>query len=569
MKFKRNFFLVLCFCLITQVAFAAIPTIAVEELRPGMTGYGKTVIEGAKIETFDVEILGVTGSDTMGHSILIKASGPLLQKSGGIAQGMSGSPVYIDGRLAGAVAYGKAFSDPNYCFLTPINEMLRLFDNPDPRPSVFLPKNTPLMVSGFNSAGVAYLNEQLAPFNLNAYGAPAGQGDFSYVQLEPGSSIGVELVKGDITLGAIGTVTWTDDEGRILAFGHPFLQRGASDYFMTNAWIFASVPNMQSAFKVGSLGNVVGNITQDRSAGIAGKIGGNSRIIPVYVSVTDKNTGEHKSSSVQVITDENLAPALIDSVCYNTIAGAADRRGGGTSRLSFTISARGDKQGEIHLTRDNMFSSTTDIAKATDGELQYACKMLLNNRFDNVTIFDVNIDAEISSDYDVAEIVSASTKKSTIAPGEDLPIDITFKPYRSKNVTKTIKFKIPDKQPVGPLNLIVRSGNSVGWLKTALTNMKTKEKEPQQEQLLTQKKTFKNFIDEFNEADSNNAIVVDIMEGLPQKKNAAEATAVNQPETFAQGLRSLLKGSKFKQKYPMEFISTGEANLKVNVTAKK
>ena len=111
---------------------AAIPTIAVEELKPGMKGYGKTVIRGADIETFDVEVLGVTGTETGGYNILIKASGPLLKESGGIAQGMSGSPVYIDGRLAGAVAYGQAFSDPNYCFLTPISEMLRLFDETDP-----------------------------------------------------------------------------------------------------------------------------------------------------------------------------------------------------------------------------------------------------------------------------------------------------------------------------------------------------------------------------------------------------------------------------------------------------
>ena len=116
--------------------------------------------------------------------------------------------------------------------ITPvIDEMLKLFDSPDPRPSVFLPKNTPLMVSGFTSAGLAYLNEQLAPFALNAYAAPGGQGDFSYVKLEPGSSIGVELVKGDINLGAIGTVTWTDDDGKILAFGHPFLQNGNSRNF--------------------------------------------------------------------------------------------------------------------------------------------------------------------------------------------------------------------------------------------------------------------------------------------------------------------------------------------------
>ncbi len=562
MKLVRGLFFTLCFLVITQVALGATPIIAVEELRPGMRGYGKTVISGATIETFQVEVLGVTGSTTMGHNILIKASGPLLKRSGGIAQGMSGSPVYIEGRLAGAVAFGQAFSDPNYCFLTPINEMLKLFDRTDPRPSVFIPKNTPLMTSGFTTEGLSYLNEQLKPFNLVSYAAPTGQGDFSSVQLEPGSSIGVELVRGDITLGAIGTVTWMDDTGKVLAFGHPFMQRGESDYFMTNAWIFASVPNMQSAFKVGALGKSLGNIIQDRSSGIAGVVGGNSKIIPMYVSVTDKDRGQHKSSSVQLVTDENLAPALVDSVCYNTLVKTADRKGGGTSRMSFTISARGEKEGEIHLKRDNMFSSTTDIGRATDSELQYACKMLLNNRFDKVTIFDINVDAEISSDYEVAEIVSASLPQRKVHQGQELPIEVTFKPYRSKNITKKFNFKVPAKQAIGPMQLIVRSGNSTGWLRTALQNMKTTEEE--QVQLLTQKRTFKDFLQEFNDADSNNEIVVDIISA-----GSGRATTVSSAETATSGgLRQLLKGSRYKQKYPMDFISTGEVSLNVEVVSR-
>ena len=169
-KFLLAFILILC---INGIAVAAnIPTISVDELHPGMRGYAKTVIKGVNIETFDVEILGVTGSDVAGHNILIKASGPLIEKSGGIAQGMSGSPVYIGGRLAGAVAYGKAFSDPNYCFLTPIEEMLKMFENYEPRPSVFLPKNTPLMVSGFTDDGVQYLSNKLLPLGLKTYAVP-------------------------------------------------------------------------------------------------------------------------------------------------------------------------------------------------------------------------------------------------------------------------------------------------------------------------------------------------------------------------------------------------------------
>jgi len=111
--------------MLISVAFANVPTIAVEELRPGMTGYGKTVCQGTTMETFDVEVLGVTGSETGGYRILFRASGDDLRKDGGISQGMSGRPVYFDGRLPGAVAYGLAFSDPSYCFLTPIDQDAR------------------------------------------------------------------------------------------------------------------------------------------------------------------------------------------------------------------------------------------------------------------------------------------------------------------------------------------------------------------------------------------------------------------------------------------------------------
>nr|MBP8743256.1 hypothetical protein [Acidaminococcaceae bacterium] len=286
-KMHLPLFLLLFLLVFTQSVSAATPIITVDELRPGMHGIAKTVISGADIETFDVEILGVTGSQAEGHSILVKASGDLIERSGGIAQGMSGSPVYINGRLAGAVAYGKAFSDPDYCFLTPIEEMLAMFEKTDARPSAFLPKNSPLMASGFTAEGMKYLTEKLAALDLKPLAVPSGQKEIDNVLLEPGSSVGVELIRGDIRLGAIGTVTWMDDDGRILAFGHPFLQRGNADYFMTNAWIFASIPNVESSYKVGALGNTVGAITQDRAVGVAGKINQYPHIIPMFVSVTD------------------------------------------------------------------------------------------------------------------------------------------------------------------------------------------------------------------------------------------------------------------------------------------
>ena len=562
-KFLLAFILILC---INSIAVAAnVPTISVDELHPGMRGYAKTVIKGVNIETFDVEILGVTGSDVAGHNILIKASGPLIEKSGGIAQGMSGSPVYIDGRLAGAVAYGKAFSDPNYCFLTPIEEMLKMFENYEPRPSVFLPKNTPLMVSGFTDDGVQYLSNKLLPLGLKTYAVPTGNQDLSNVPLEPGSSIGVELVRGDLSIGAIGTVTWKDDDtGRILAFGHPFLQRGSADYFMTNAWIFASIPNMESAFKVGALGNLKGRISQDRATGIAGIINENPKVIPMFVSVTDKDRGLHKTASVQLITDEDLVPTLIDSVCYNTVNQAFDRRGGGTSRISFNITARGEDEGQINLKRENMFFNNADVAKATNGELAFACDMLMRNKFEKVTIFDVNVNVEITSGFEVAEIVSAKMPNKRFKPGDIIPLTIEFKPYRAANFTKQIEFKVPENQKPGPMDIVIRSGNAYVWL----TKLIKKQQEegtvaPNEEKKLQ----FKAFLQDFNEADRNNEIIVDILPNM--KKKISEKTANSGVQNPAvTGFRTMIKGSKYKQKYPLDFIANGEVELTVQVGTK-
>lgn len=558
-KLRLTLFFLLLSIFMAKAVFAAVPIIAVDELRPGMHGVAKTVIKGVDIETFDVEILGVTGSQAEGHSILVKASGDLIERSGGIAQGMSGSPVYIDGRLAGAVAYGKAFSDPDYCFLTPIEEMLKMFEKTDPRAPTFLPKNSPLMASGFTTEGMKYLTEKLAGFDLKPLAVPSGQREMEDVRLEPGSSVGVELVRGDIRLGAIGTVTWMDDDGRILAFGHPFLQRGDTDFFMTNAWIFASIPNVESSYKVGALGRTVGAITQDRAAGIAGITNKEPNIIPMFVAVTDTDRGINKSATVQLVTDETLVPALIDAVCFNTVSATTDRNGGGTARMNFRISARGETSGEITIERENMFYNPTSLAKAINGELIYASDMLMNNKFEKVTIFDVNVNVEAGKSADVAEILRATVKQGKVKAGENVTIEVEFQPYRNPKFTKTIEFKVPADRAPGPLPLIVRGGSSSSWLEIVLQKQKTEEAVPRP----SEKKTLADFLQEFKNIDKNNEVVVDIMPGMGNapKGKTGEKTIEQQ----GLSVQSLFKGSKAKQKYPTDFIVDGETDITVEV----
>ena len=554
------FLIVACWWSLTRVVLAATPIIPVEEIRAGMQGYAKTVIYGDTIETFPVEVLGVTGNQDMGYQILIKASGSVIERSGGISQGMSGSPVYIDGRLAGAVAFGKAFTDSRYCFLQPIGNMLKLLDKPVAHYSGLLPKSTPLMAGGFTGQGLAYLEQQLTPFDLTALDVGGAGTNTTIRPLEPGSSVGVAVVDGDMTVGALGTVTWMDDDGRILAFGHPFLQRGNADYFMTNAWIFASIPNVESSYKVGALGNTVGAITQDRAVGVAGKINQYPHIIPMFVSVTDMDRGINKSATVQMVTDEALVPLMLDAVCFNTVSATTDRNGGGTARVSFRISARGENSGEITIARENMFYNPSNLAKAINGELVYIGDLLMNNKFEKVTLFDVNVNIEATSRCDVAEITRVNVLNGQVKAGENVTVEVEFQPYRSAKFTKKFDFKVPANRKAGSMPLIVRGGGASAWLATVLQKQQSGDAVPK----LDDKKTLNDFLHDFNDYDKNNEIVIDVM---PNTAVAAQANSPDKPaeDQAAMTVKSLFKGSNAKQKYPVDFIIDGETQISVQV----
>lgn len=552
---KKQIFILslIIWCLSSALVCANVPLMPVEDIVPGMRGIAKTVIEGDTIEEFNIEVLGVIGNDAMGHNILIKASGDVIDRSGGIAQGMSGSPVYINGRLAGAVAFGKAFTDPKYCFLTPIGRMLDLLNEPAPRPSEFLPKNTPLMAGGFTESGVRYLSEKLEPFGLKATGV-GGSGSFSSTQpLQPGSAVGVSLMRGDIQLGALGTVTWVGDDGEILAFGHPFMQRGDSCYFMNKAWILASLPNLESAYKVGNIGETIGTITQDRSAGIAGKIGQGPPVVPVYVSVTDGARGINNSSRVEVIDDEVLLPAMLDAVAYNTVAKTMDREGGGTARFSFRIDGRGDISGPINVQRENMYYAAAGIGKLINQELVEAGTILTQNKFEKVDIYGVNINIVLDDKAEVAEIISAAVREKEAAPGDTVHIDVQLQPYRTPKVTKTVLFKIPKEQREGKLPLTVRGGSSLAWIQNLLRKQREEGVPAQQKD---NRKTLNDFIKSINEADQNNDLIVDI---------AAGQGAPNAAMQSGGGFASMLEGSPMKQKTTMNFIVDGTTDIVIDV----
>lgn len=544
----------LCCC--SCAAAANVPLMPVKDLQPGMQGIGKTVISGDKIEDFNVEILGVNGSEASGYSIFVRLYGDLIDKTGGVAQGMSGSPVYVDGRLVGAVAFGKAFNDPHYCFLTPIGSMLKLLDSPLAHDSSFIPQGTSLLAGGFTPAGMEYLQEKLQGVGLSAVNGGSSGYAPSREALEPGSAVGVSLMEGDMSLGALGTVTWTDDEGHILAFGHPFMQRGDSSFFMNKVWILGCIPNMQSSYKVGNIGKVIGTINQDRASGIAGITGSVPKSVPVFIAVSDTSRGINSSSRINIIEDEQMVPVILDAAVFNTVSKTVDRNGGGTAKLHFEISGVYSSGQNVLIDRDNMYYAGENLLKSINAELVEAANILTQNKFEQVDIYGVNVTAEVSEDVQVAEIIRVTPQKREVKPGEKLLIDVVLKPYRGKEFTETITFTVPKNNPGGKLALSVRGGSSLAWIQ----NLLRKQKE---EGLPAPKKDVRyklaDFIKNFNEADKNNELIVDIS-ASPQLNQQPEKNAADDA-----GFAGMLKGSPYKQKTAFDYIIDGENEFVIEV----
>ena len=554
----RILIMALCLCLQLAVAAAAnVPLMPIRDLRPGMLGVGKTVIQGDTIEEFNVEILGVQGSEATGYSVFVRLYGDLIEKTGGVAQGMSGSPVYVDGRLVGAVAFGKVFNDPHYCFLTPIGRMLSLLDEPKAVPNDWLPKGTSLQAAGFTEYGLQYLKEKLQPMGLDAVGnGGAGQG--SSKALEPGSAVGASIMQGDMTLGALGTVTWTDDKGNVLAFGHPFMQRGNSNFFMTKAWVLGVVPNMQSSYKVGNMGEAIGSFTQDRASGIGGSQCIVPKTIPVFVTANDIGRGQGNSIRVQVVEDEKLAPAIVDAAVINTLSKTVDRNGGGTARIHFTITGVDSKKKPLVIDRENMFYSSDALLKNVNAELSEAMTILLQNKFEAVQLYGVNVEAQVSEQVQVAEIQRVKAGTDKVQAGAKLAIDVTMKPYRGEDFTRTVYFKVPKDHPGGKLNLQVRGGSSMAWIIELLRKQQQEGVPAAKKQ--EQRRTLADYVQATNNADKNNEIIVDIASGQ-QQMNA-------NPNAQDAGLAGMLAGSPFKQKYPFDFIIDGEGEISVEVISR-
>src|SRR5437773_757105 len=414
---------------------------AVEDLRPGMKGVARTVFAGSEAQEFGVEILGVLPGFPGPHQsgIIARLSGNNVEKTGVFA-GMSGSPVFIEGRLVGAIAFSFPFSREPIAGITPIKEMLDIFEkgagsetekSREPRPVSFaqlaatewkptLPRpavtGVPLIAPvAAGSPLVALMGQQMTPIatpvvfggisqeTLSLFSTPlmangllpvSGVGGSAAITplapvtektLLPGTSISVQLVRGDYSIAAAGTVTFRDGD-RIYAFGHPFLSLGASDMPMSETAVVTVIPNVNNSFKLSVPGAMMGSISQDRASGVFGQLGQAPKMIPVKINLhTSRDRSE--TYSYEIANDSFLTPLLLNLTVFNTITASERALGESTITIKGAINVKGQEPIEL----DRRFSAANSPILAA-ASVAGPISTLLGSGFDDVQIEGVSLD---------------------------------------------------------------------------------------------------------------------------------------------------------------------------------
>ncbi len=463
-------------------AQAKADTIDVSQLRPGMKGTGMTVFSGVEPESFDVEVIGIVRrGGQLGDMILVRVSGAAVEAAGGVAEGMSGSPVYLDGKLAGAIAYVFPGSDHFVAGVTPIADMLRMLDYPDAMGALgAVPAGAraaaSVVVSGLSGRALGRLSKALEQFGATvrpavSFGAGAtapgwagrtgsadssesATGDRPTGEIRPGSAIGLQLAQGDVEIAAFGTVTYVEGD-KFLAFGHPVLGNGATDLAASGALVHGVIKSDSTPFKVLSSTGWVGAFTQDRLSGVAGRLGREAHMIPVHVTVVDAQTGHERTVSTQVAPEESLVADIFGSSALAAFDGALDRVGGGTASVELRVELEGRQPYE----RLNTFWSNSDVAGASLSDAFDTIDLIANNATERPGIERIVLKAQVGADRRTAMIEKARVLQKIARPGDQVEVEVTLRVFRGPKVTRVVSLEIPDNIGSGTVSLMVRGGS--------------------------------------------------------------------------------------------------------------
>ena len=470
-----------------------------DELRRGMKGHILTIVEESQIERFPIEILSVEkGFQAKGDLIWAKGEGAVLEHTGSVS-GMSGSPAYVDGRLIGAFAYGYSYAQEPIIGITPIAHMLAVWDRemtPMPRsrrpvtrqmgfnafqaPPQWAPRpradgrdaahvpdaavrsnpsldpargmrlerlRLPVALRGVARGASDALSSLFVDAGMVPFASVGGGGRVDVdAPVTPGSTIGTEFVRGDLSAYSFGTTTYRDG-ARILAWGHPFLSEGDSYLPLSAGFVHFIVASPAMSFKHGSPTRIVGTMTQDREPAIAGVIGDDHpRYLPVRVNVSSGD-GEPEAYSYEVMRHPAYTGGLVRSVVWSTLDSAEKAGGDYTVRTKATVTFD-PGYGHSPLVTSNVMSGTFAPGFAASSALS-SVSSILNNWYDEIPVERIDLDVDFGDARQAAVIENARIAKQRVRPGDSAVVTVTFRPYLDAPIVKTYEVNVPADAPEG------------------------------------------------------------------------------------------------------------------------
>ena len=470
-----------------------------ESIKSGQEGYGRTVFKGTRVETFQVEILGVLENVGPKHNMILARLAGASIDSTGVFAGMSGSPVYIEDKLIGAVAFSFPFAKEPIVGITPIREMLDIFkENPGARPRILRSVNpqemyqvaqspsffshfenprffvdpavtrgrdfgmlqpiaTPLNLSGFSASSIEPFASQLESLGLVPVGGmgSARMEDFENVPLQAGSTISVQLVRGDVDVSASGTVTFID-ESKIYAFGHPFLSIGYTDLPLSQAAVLTIIPSLMTSQKVSAPIGFIGSIKQDRATGIMGVAGERPQLIPVDLKLhTSRN--ELKQLNFEVVTDAFLTPFLMNFAVHSSIVSSERSIGGQTLQVKCTISVKGQQDIKFESSVSDLMSGSVVAALAAATPVNF----LLTSGFEDLVMEKINIEITAVEQTREATLEKVWLDQLEADPGEEVNLTVFLRQSNGETMIEKYPLKIPEEVGAGPLRVVVADGLSL------------------------------------------------------------------------------------------------------------
>jgi hypothetical protein len=618
MKFRTALVALALALLVTLPMPAATPLMPVDEIRPGMVGIGKTIFQGDDLQEFKAHILGVLRNVQGPRRDLILArleGGPLANT--GVAAGMSGSPVYIDGRLIGAVSYSiGAFPKEAIAGITPIAEMKDATRMSTPRAtqqarialpisheglaaalsasfarlapfasrpadvqsiglpsatgaqlsSMLRPIATPLVLNGFEPGAIdlvssLFQNAGFAPvIGGGLGGSQASDVPKTTRALREGDAVGVSLVSGDLEMGATGTITHIDGD-RIYAFGHPFFNLGPAQFPITRAYVYTVLPSLASSFKISAMGDVIGTMQQDRATAIAGTLGKGPAVVPM--AVTLRSTREDGGTSNRTFTyrlgnDQLFTPLLAYVTIFNTITSYERQFGAAT----YSVKSRARIKGHTDLALEDVFTGD-NAALGASTAIAGPITMLLANDLEPITLDGLDITIESSEAPRTATIERVWLDEIRPRAGRAVPLKVLTRTYRGEEKISTVPIEIPANAS-GSMSILVTDGRQLNAM------------EQRDLRRSLQPQSVAQIIRVLNDTRRNNRIYVRLLTGTPGAVVNGEALTALPPSVLAvleadgnggsyTPLRSAAVG---EWELPMDSAVTGSRILTVEVEAR-